>query len=497
MTGLSGKLETIASMMPKESCALRSGELQLSYASMSGEVKRHMDWLLALGSKVVALHSVNHIEWVLIDLACQELGLVFIPIPAFFTASQIEHCLTRAGVDTLLTDQAHLPDVIARQFTPACHYQSAKLTAWSSINPCAVELPTGTQKITFTSGSTGTPKGVCLSSEHQWRVAQSLADAIGIQHPKHLCLLPLSTLLENIAGVYTPLLCSGEVVIASDRERGMLGSSDIDVNALLSCIKNVQPNSIILVPQLLMLLVQACVSGWEPPLSLTFIAVGGGKISPVLIKQARQLGLPVYQGYGLSECGSVVALCTPENDKPDTVGRVLPHCEVTIEDNEIVVSGSVHLGYMEESSTWFPECVRTGDIGALDDGYLSIDGRMKNILITSFGRNISPEWVESVIMEKPFVRHCVVLGDDRPYLVAVISAPTQVDDRQIQDWINACNESLPDYARVGAWIRIPDKRLQPYITANGRPQREHIKTNFDELIDLLYQNSNGAPLQFG
>jgi len=493
MVGLLKRLAFIADVIPPESIALSSGSRPITHGAMLDAVEQRMDWLLQSDSKVVALHAANSVEWVLFDLACQALAIVFIPLPAFFSSSQIQHCLTQSGFDTLLSDCPNVPYDLDNQFRAIPYYQGSGATsvfyAWKSISPFECLLPTGTQKITFTSGSTGNPKGVCLSMEHQWLVAQSLADAIGIQRPKHLCLLPLSTLLENIAGVYTPLLCGGEVVIPSDESRGFLGSSDINEKALLACINLAQPNSLILVPQLLMLLVHACASGWQPPASLTFIAVGGGKVAPKLIEQARQLGLPVYQGYGLSECGSVVALNTPVLEHVDSVGQVLPHCKVAIVENEIVVSGAVHLGYMDDSSSWYPEKIWTGDIGSLCDGYLSIEGRKKNTLITSFGRNISPEWIESVLMSKPLLRQCVVLGDAEPYLTTVICAPVQVDDETIQQWIDTCNESLPDYARVGGWLRVSEQQLQPYLTANNRPRRKAVWEHFFNELQCLYAHS--------
>ena len=191
-----------------------------------------------------------------------------------------------------------------------------------------------------------------------------------------------------------------------------------------------------------------------------------------------------------------MALNTPANDCIDSTGLVLPHCEVTIENNEVVVTGVVHLGYLEDSSTWYPEKIYTGDVGRLQDGFLSIDGRKKNILISSFGRNISPEWVESVLMEKPLFSRCVVFGDAKPFLVALVNAPMSVGAEAIASWLETCNEKLPDYARIGSWLRITDREIQPYITANGRPQREQVKSYFDERISRLYQKDDGVSFQF-
>nr|MDC2856527.1 AMP-binding protein [Ningiella sp. W23] len=87
-----------------------------------------------------------------------------------------------------------------------------------------VDYFTGTQKITFTSGSTGEPKGVCLSTQSQMQVAQSLCEQINISKPTHLCLLPLPVLLENIAGIYAPLLSGGCVHLMPLNELGFVGS---------------------------------------------------------------------------------------------------------------------------------------------------------------------------------------------------------------------------------------------------------------------------------
>ena len=88
----------------------------------------------------------------------------------------------------------------------------------------AGSVPPGTRKITYTSGTTGNPKGVCLSAANQLNVARSLIEATGLTAPRHLCTLPLATLLENIAGVYAPLLAGGtvdEVQIAEQNEHGL------------------------------------------------------------------------------------------------------------------------------------------------------------------------------------------------------------------------------------------------------------------------------------
>ena len=78
-------------------------------------------------------------------------------------------------------------------------------------------------------------------------------------------------------------------------------------------------------------------------------------------------------------------------------------------------------------------------------------------------------------MSKALFRQCVVLGEEKPYLTAVFSVAQQVNDEEIQQWLDVCNASLPDYARVGDWIRLSEKEWQTCMTQNGRPQRDKIK----------------------
>lgn len=486
MTGIVKRLEFIAQIVSPDKIALTDETDELSYNELIHRVKDESQWLSGLSVKVVALHGQNSIGWIILDLACQEADIVCVPLPTFFSADQIEHCLSQAGVDLILSDQKNFDTSMDEDFNLTPLEERSSFHAWRIPDVTLGVFPKETQKITFTSGSTGSPKGVCLSTKHQWQVAQSLADAVEIRNPRHLCLLPLSTLLENIAGIYNPLLCGGGVVLVNDAERGLSGSSGLDKNRLLACIERTQPETTILIPQLLTVLVAACEQGWRPPTSLKFVAVGGAKVSPDLISIAHQYGIPVYQGYGLSECGSVVALNTSKDQHADSVGRVLPHCKVSIENSEIIVTEPCHLGYLREPDSWHPKAVRTGDIGALENGWLKIDGRQKNVLITSFGRNVSPEWVESELMSMPLLSHCMVVGDDKPHLGALVSAPSAITDTDIGIWVKQANERLPDYARVLVWRRVDESALSGYATANGRLQRTYVGEAFKHQIEKLY-----------
>jgi long-subunit acyl-CoA synthetase (AMP-forming) len=229
--------------------------------------------------------------------------------------------------------------------------------------------------------------------------------------------------------------------------------------------------------------------------SLKFMAVGGGKVSPQLLQDASALSLPVYEGYGLSECGSVVSLNTPKAKREGSVGKPMPHASVSIADSgEVMVKGNAMQGYLNHDNSKDDNgIIATGDIGHLDDdGYLYITGRRKNVLISSFGRNISPEWVEAQLSTQPIIYQVAVLGDGEPHLSAVIVAnPNMVatsNDPQsaIAQAIDVVNQTLPDYARIQQWhlAEHPFSTDNELLTDNGKLRRAHIFTAYQSALGL-------------
>ncbi|WP_421159986.1 AMP-binding protein, partial [Aeromonas dhakensis] len=205
-------------------------------------------------------------------------------------------------------------------------------------------------------------------------------------------------------------------------------------------------------------------------------------VSPELISRARKLGLPVYEGYGLSECGSVVALNGPDGHSLGSVGQPLPHCRVSIAaDGEILVEGAAMLGYLGSDEA-VPALVATGDLGHLDaEGYLHITGRKKNVQITAFGRNFSPEWVEAEAQLCPAIARIVIFGDGQPANVALIQ-PQPGTDALLAQQIEQLNQRLPDYARIHHWLPVALDQHPELLTANGRPRRERIYHHFSRQI---------------
>jgi acyl-CoA synthetase (AMP-forming)/AMP-acid ligase II len=127
-------------------------------------------------------------------------------------------------------------------------------------------------------------------------------------------------------------------------EIGFSGGNGFSIQQFTQTITETSPSSMIVLPELLQALIAAVSSGWVLPKTVSFIAVGGSKVSPELLSQAQALGIPVYEGYGLSECSSVVSLNSINNNALGTTGKPLPHVEVTLIDNQVVVTGNAFFG---------------------------------------------------------------------------------------------------------------------------------------------------------
>jgi long-chain acyl-CoA synthetase len=455
---------------------------------LGARVRAYADALAATGAQRIASRLDNGPDWLALDLAIRKLDAVHVPLPTFFSPAQVAHALAQSGAEALIVSaDAALTDGLA-----ACASQPLSETL-QLLRLAAVPtaLPAGTACITYTSGTTGAPKGVCLDAATLLAVAQSLADAAAPLSPKrHLCLMPLSTLLENVAGLYAALISGAEIAVPPLAEVGYTGASGLDVPTLIACLHRYRPESAILLPQLLLALVTAAEQGAPLPDSLKFLAVGGGRVGPALLARAEALGLPVYEGYGLSECASVVCLNRPGASRTGSVGRPLPHAKISVIDGELFVEGVRCLGYLGEDTLPSGAAIATGDIGHIDaDGFVHITGRRKNVFITSFGRNVSPEWVESELLQHPAFAQAIVHGEARPFNVAIVwPRSAGLDNAALLEALVEVNRGLPDYARIHDIVRAdaPFSFADGLSTSNGRPRRDAILARYRAAVDARY-----------
>lgn len=471
----------------------------LTYQDLGDAIAQISTLLNTLTAKTIGLALDNSPLWAVLDLAGLAANKVVIPLPFFFSSEQIAHSLLDAGIRCILTDQPDLYTKILAETgmettSTFTHIISGnEITEFRLGNIPTVTLPPGTVKVTYTSGTTGHPKGVCLGADALYQVASSLLTATqGKPADKHVSVLPLSTLLENLAGVYVPLLAGATCHLFPLATVGLSGSSGLDVQKMLGILTRCKATTTILTPQLLHAQVAAIEAGYPAPSHLRFVAIGGASVSERLLRRAQALDIPVYEGYGLSECTSVVSLNTKKNHCIGSVGKPLPHVRLKFSpEGEILVSGATLLGYTGSEpiaeDAWWP----TGDIGQLDDnGFLHLTGRKKNIFITSFGRNVSPEWVERELTLHPAIAQAAVFGEARPWNIAVIvprgNSPEVL--AAVDQAIDEANRVLPDYAQVKCWLpaSAPFLPQNGQLTANGRLKREVILAQYQAEMEKLY-----------
>lgn len=479
--------------MPGDAVAVRDAAGEWTGDQLRARVAAFAAHLEALPARVIASRLDNGPDWVALDLAIRVLGRVHVPLPTFFSTAQLDHALRTAGAGALvLPREAPRPAMLAS----ACASPLGERLRVLSFAPVPVALPPGTACITFTSGTTGAPKGVCLDEEVLLAVAHALADAPAPLDPRsHLCLMPLSTLLENIAGVYAAMIRGATMLVPSLAEVGYTGASGLDMPTLIACLHRYAPESAILFPALLQGLVHAAEQGVPLPSSLAFVAVGGAPAGAALIERAIAVGLPVFEGYGLSECASVVCLNRPGARRPGSVGRPLPHTRVSVVDGELIVDGPRALGYLGGAALPAGP-VATGDLGFIDDdGFVHVTGRRKHMFITAFGRNVSPEWVEAELAQHPAIAQAVVHGEARPVNVAIIvPRDPHASEDDLRAALEAVNPRLPDYARVRLLVRAeaPFTPASGLATANGRPIREAILARHRDAIEAAYASANAT-----
>jgi acyl-CoA synthetase (AMP-forming)/AMP-acid ligase II len=285
-----------------------------------------------------------------------------------------------------------------------------------------------------------------------------------------------------------PVLVGARTHFASAVAENVGAGSPTD---LLASFEEVQPSTAVLVPQLLSgLVAQLEARKIRAPRSLRFVAVGGARVSEILTARAWDLGIPVHEGYGLTECCSVVALNRPGRRKVGTVGEPLPGLDVRIEEGNIIVNGPTIMdGYLHgprDEGPW-----RTGDLGELDEnGFLSVTGRTDNLLVTANGRNISPEWIEAMVMGDPRIAACVLLGHGMSYL-GVLLIPSLHGEEWLMEsprahillWLERICIDAPTYAVPKDYVVCPAAQAKSIglLSANGRVVREAALTIYPAL----------------
>jgi long-subunit acyl-CoA synthetase (AMP-forming) len=435
---------------------IHRGELLAKVIGLAADLKTQ--------SGTIGILVPNGIDWVIAQLACALAGKIAVPLPTFFSSAQLGHVVRSASVGLILTTDQTKPLTV----------QSGVETSLISAHAAAVGLSDpadGFGQIIYTSGSTGQPKGVRHESGQIAWSAAALATATGATAAdSYLSVLPLPLLLETICSIFIPAMLGAcvhfDTGLAEQVGRG-------DARGISKAFELNQPTTSVVVPQLLKQWVaELQAAGSRTPSSLRFVAVGGAPVPRQVADKAWELGIPVHEGYGLSECCSVVTLNRPGERRAGTVGKALAELDVSIDRGEIVVNGpSVTDGYLGQAAAQRPR--RTGDLGSVDgDGFLTIYGRKDSLIVSSFGRNISPEWIETMLLGDLRIASCAVVGHGEPYLTAVIvpSGPGEswfanASYADVLGLISDCCSGVPEYATPRACIALSLRSRRPSTTS--------------------------------
>ena len=419
----------------------------------------------------------------------------------------------------------------------------------------AESQPDDIRMLIYTSGTTGAPKGAMISHRNvlfQLAAGEQVLEAH--EDDDQLCFLPLCHILERLVSVEVPIYKGCTVNFAESPE------------TVFENLREVSPHTFAAVPRLwekiyssMMTLRdeatgfgrwcfdQALAAGdsWHcerkrSPLSwlhyqfwnllvlrnvrdligmarLRRGTTGAAPISPDLIRWFQSLGVPLYEGYGMTETTGVVSLNSKDRARVGSVGEPLPETEVRIADNgEVLVRGDhVFAGYWRKPEKTAEDIrdgwLHTGDVGRLEDGMLTITGRLKDIIITAGGKNITPAEIESRIKFSPYISDAVVIGDQRKYLTCLIMIDQEnvekyAQDRQVpfsnfaslcraKEVIDLIDSIITDvnkqFAQVEQikYFRLIDVLLtaeDEELTATMKLKRSFVEKKHKHLIDSMY-----------
>lgn len=453
----------------------------VTYQELSQKVKIFAVCLQKLGVKKgdkVAILSENRPEWVIADFGTMLAGGVVVPIHTTLNPKVIKYILDHAEVKVLIvsnSDLLHkvfliekdlhfLEDVILIEKIAIDHKEvfKEKILGWEEFLSLAQEAEfkkielkkNGVCSIIYTSGTTGTPKGVMLTHKNFLSNVEAVTRIIPVKKEDvFLSFLPLSHVLERLAGHFIPLLSSAAVAYAESPKT-------IAVN-----IKEVKPTILISVPRIFE---KVSDSIWDKVRASSFIkkkiflwatkqkvnsfqhkiadllvfkkirkglggrlrlsVSGGASLNPKIARFFWRIGVLILEGYGLTETSPVISVNQEKDFRFGTTGKILSGVKVKISsDKEILVQGpNVMKGYLKDVQAtaeaidkegWF----HTGDLGFIDnDGFLTIIGRKKEMIVSSYGKNVWPEPIEHKLDLDRFIYQSTVIGNKRKFISALV-----------------------------------------------------------------------------
>ena len=459
------------------------------------------------GDKVAILAN-NCPQWAISDYAILAMGAVVVPVYPTLPADQVGYILENAEVSVCIVEDEQQYAKIHSQRSPDLklavvirheHMHDVETSGlpwhrfdelialgqevpWSKKSPADIDAET-LATIVHTSGTSGKPKGVMLTHRNVVsNVTACLSVAPVYATDVLLSYLPLSHIFERTVGQFAALSAGSCIAYAEN------------IESIPKNILEVRPTILVTVPRLLEKVygkVMDTVANLPSPIrsllqsgiregkssGLTYrlvdrlvykkirnglggrmrvVVSGGAALSPDVANFLLHAGVPVVEGYGMTESAPVICVNPPHDIRPGTVGKPVEGVTVRLaEDGELLVKGpNVMVGYYrnEEATQEALEggWLRTGDIAEIEDGYVKIVDRKKHILVLATGKNVAPAPIEGAIMTSSYVSSAILIGDGRKYVTCLLS-PSIQELRPV-----AAKLDLPDNPET--WVTHPEIR---------------------------------------
>ena len=511
--------------------------------------------LIALGiakGDAVTIFSSTRLEWGILDFALAAVGAVSVPIYDTDSAPQAQRIMNDSAVKLAFADNRERFDRLdsVKDHCPALKQilmiEGNALGALEGLGVAVSDEELNERvatvraddlaTIVYTSGSTGNPKGAELTHKNFVSItisaSQALHEVVLDDHPRLLLFLPLANCFARLIQYAS---------IASDD--GVVGYLP-DTKTLLPDLRSFEPTYLLGVPRVFEKVYNAAShkagAGWKGRLfvkaaeaarvwsrkeqageqhtfaeiaerakyetlvyrtvrgalgpKIKYVACGGAPLSLDLAHFYNGIGLPMIQGYGMTETAAPFAATRVTDNVIGTVGQPAPGSSIRISDEgELQVKGpNVFRGYHnlpEKTAEAFTAdgWLRTGDLAEIDDeGHIVITGRIKDIIITAGGKNVSPIPLEEEIAKCPIVEHCVVVGDQRPFIGALVT----LDPESLALWLPAhglSTETPVDRLATNAAVR---EEIQQYVDkANTTVSRAESVRKF-AVLDTQFTQEN-------
>lgn len=467
-----------------------------SYTQLKQDSESFSCVLKALGEQGshIAMTGMTSYPWIVAYFGTVNSGSVAVPLDVSLPAEEMCELVNRADVTVFVVDEVR-KDVlaIAKQRCPKLKYlisiqqeeSTGEILSFSQLlkeHAGSFEYwanPEVLCTIMFTSGTTGKSKGVMLTQRNMAENATCLDMKI-----------PARTVVLSVLPIHHAYCLSMDIL------KGISLGSVICINdSLIRVAKNIKlfaPNMILMVP----LMIETLAKKLEEAASLPPEAVkrevfgdqlhticsGGAYLNPELIDLFERYGITILQGYGMTECAPVISTNLSWDIRKDTVGKLMPNCEAKTVEGELLVRGSsVMQGYYqmpeETKETLVDGWLRTGDLGYVDaDNYIHLTGRLKNLIITKNGENVSPEELENKIGSNRLVQE-ILVRDAQGVIEAEIFPDLEYVQKKgitdvhaaLQEIVDTYNETAPAHKKVYSlkvrdteFDKTPSKKIKRY-----------------------------------